>query len=118
MADKHGKAQTFRVIAALSMLPILAITHAPALPWWGVLCISTPFFILVSGRFVHMALVTSAGQPHLRGTFMSMNSAVQSAGSAIASLLAGYIISRNAQGLIEHYDIIGYIACTATVIAI
>ena len=119
LADKYGKAQIFRVIALLSMLPILAMTNASALPWWGVLCISTPFFILVSGRFVPaMAMVTSAAQPGLRGTFMSMNSAVQSAGSAIASLLAGYIITRNAQGLIDHYNIVGYIACTATIFAI
>ncbi|MDO8412542.1 MAG: MFS transporter [Gallionellaceae bacterium] len=119
MADKYGKAKIFRIIAVLSMLPILAITHAPALPWWAVLGISTPFFILVSGRFVPgMAMVTSAAEPHLRGTFMSMNSAVQSAGSAIASLLAGHIISRNAEGLIEHYELVGYIACAATLATI
>lgn len=119
LADRYGKAQTFMVIGGLSMLPILAITHAPALPVWGVLCITTPFFILVSGRFVPaMAIVTSAAQSGLRGTFMSMNSATQSVGSAIASLLAGYILTTNSQGMIEHYDLVGYIACAATLIAI
>jgi predicted MFS family arabinose efflux permease len=119
LADKYGKPQVFRVIAALSLLPILAITHSPALPWWAVILMSTPFFILVSGRFVPgMAMVTSAGNPQVRGTFMSINSAVQSAASGAAALIAGMIISRDAQGMIHHYNIVGYVACAATLLAI
>lgn len=114
LSDKHGKARMFRVIAVLAMLPVLAITHVTNIPWWGVLCITTPFFIFVSGRFVPgMAIITSAGVPHLRGTFMSVNSAVQSAGSSIATLVAGFIITINPQGLIEHYNVVGYVACSA-----
>ena len=114
LSDKHGKARMFRVIAVLAMLPILAITHVTNIPWWGVLCITTPFFIFVSGRFVPgMAIITSAGVPHLRGTFMSVNSAVQSAASSIATLVAGFIITINSQGLIEHYNVVGYVACSA-----
>lgn len=119
LADKHGKAKMFRIIAALAILPVLAITHVTALPWWGVLCITTPFFVFVSGRFVPgMAIISSASVPHLRGTFMSINSAVQSAGSSVASLLAGFIITINAHGFIEHYNIVGYIACGAILITI
>jgi predicted MFS family arabinose efflux permease len=66
LSDEYGKPRVFRIIAILAMLPILAMTHATAMPWWGVLCITTPFFILVSGRFVPgMAIITAAGQPHL-----------------------------------------------------
>lgn len=115
LADRYGKARMFRIVALLSLLPILAITHTPALPWWMLLFITTSFFIFVSGRFVPgMAVITSAGIPALRGTFMSVNSAVQSAGSATASLIAGHILTRNPQGLIEHYDLVGYLACAAT----
>jgi predicted MFS family arabinose efflux permease len=119
LADQYGKARVFRVIALLSILPILAITHSPALPWWAVILMSTPFFILVSGRFVPgMAMVTSAGKPQVRGTFMSLNSAVQSAGSGLAALIAGLIISRDAQGMIHNYNYVGYVACAATLAAI
>jgi predicted MFS family arabinose efflux permease len=119
LADQYGKAQMFRVIAALSMLPILAITHSPALPWWAVILMSTPFFILVSGRFVPgMAMITSAGNPQVRGTYMSLSTAVQSAGSGLAALIAGMIISRDAQGFIHNYNVVGYVACAATLLAI
>ena len=114
LADRHGKARVFRITAVLAMLPILAMTHVTSIPWWGVLCITTPFFIFVSGRFVPgMAIITSAGVPHLRGTFMGINSAVQSIGSSVATLVAGFIITINSEGLLEHYNIVGYIACAA-----
>lgn len=114
LADKHGKARVFRIVAVLAMLPILAMTHATNIPWWGVLCITTPFFVFVSGRFVPgMAIITSASVPHLRGTFMGLNSAVQSIGTSVATLVAGFIITINPQGMLEHYNIVGYIACTA-----
>jgi len=114
LSDKHGKARIFRITAVLAMLPILAITNVTNIPWWGVLCITTPFFIFVSGRFVPgMAIITSASVPHLRGTFMGINSAVQSIGSSIATLVAGFIITINPQGMLEHYNIVGYIACAA-----
>jgi hypothetical protein len=42
---------------------------------------STVFFIFVPGRMVPaMAIVTSAVQPRLRGTFLSMNGAVDRVG--------------------------------------
>ena len=114
LADRHGKARVFRVVAMLAMLPILAMTHVTNVPWWGVLCITTPFFVFVSGRFVPgMAIITSASVPHLRGTFMGINSAVQSIGTSVATLVAGFIITINPQGWLEHYNIVGYIACTA-----
>jgi predicted MFS family arabinose efflux permease len=116
LADKHGKARVFRIIAILAMLPILAMTHVTEIPWWGVICITTPFFIFVSGRFVPgMAIITSASVPNLRGTFMGLNSAVQSIGTSVATLVAGFIITINAEGMLEHYNMVGYIACVAII---
>lgn len=115
-ADKYGKVRVFRIVALLAMLPVLAMTHVTEIPWWGVICITTPFFIFVSGRFVPgMAIITSAAIPHLRGTFMGLNSAVQSIGTSVATLVASLIITVNEQGMLEHYNIVGYIACTAII---
>lgn len=119
LADKHGKALVFRIIATLAMLPILGITHATNIPWWGVLCITTPFFVFVSGRFVPgMAIITSASIPHLRGTFMGISSAVQSIAASVSTLVAGAIMTITPAGNLEHYNIVGYIACTAILITL
>ena len=43
----------------------------------------------------------------LRGTFMSLNSAVQSAAMGVAALVGGLIIGRDAQGHLTHYWVAG-----------
>lgn len=119
LADQHGKVRIFRIVASLAMLPVIAITHVSQVPWWVVICITTPFFIFVSGRFVPgMAIITSAGIPRLRGTFMGINSAVQSFASSVATMVTGMIITINSQGLLEHYNVAGYLACSAILVTL
>ncbi|HEU4621737.1 MAG TPA: MFS transporter [Burkholderiaceae bacterium] len=118
LADRHGKQRVYRWIAIGSLVPLFSTTHLPAAPLWIALVNSTLFFVLVSGRMVPgMAMVTSAANPRLRGTFMSINSAIQSASSGIASLIAGIIITTNPTGQLERYGWVGFIAMSATVCA-
>ena len=111
LADRQGKLRTFRWVAIASFLPILVTTHLVPVPWWIVLLNSTLFFVLVSGRMIPgMAMVTAVAPLQVRGTFMSLGSSVQMLGSGLASLVAGLIITRNAAGQIEHYNLVGYFA--------
>lgn len=111
LADRHGKLRTFRWIVAASFVPLLVTTHLVPLPWWLVLINSTVFFILVPGRMIPgLAMVTAVATPQVRGAFMSLVSSVQMFALGLASLVSGLIISRNATGQIEHYNIVGYIA--------
>jgi len=111
LADRQGKLRTFRWVAIASFLPILVTTHLVPVPWWIVLVNSTLFFVLVSGRMIPgMAMVTAVAPLQVRGTFMSLGSSVQMLGSGLASLVAGLIITRNAAGQIEHYNLVGYFA--------
>jgi predicted MFS family arabinose efflux permease len=46
---------------------------------------------------------------------MSLNSAMMSLASGSSSAIAGFIISQpNEHSPLEHYPIVGYVACTAT----
>ena len=118
LADAHGKVRMYRWMALCSMLPLLVQTHLWPLPLWLVLVWTTLFFIFVPGRMVPaMAIVTSAVQPRLRGTFLSMNGAVQQLGSGVASYLGGAMIAVDATGRIVGYNRVGWLAVTATLIA-
>lgn len=111
LADRHGKLRTFRWIAVASFVPLLVTTHLVPLPWWVVLTNSTVFFILVSGRMIPgMAMLTAVAAPQVRGTYMSLGSSVQMAASGVASLIAGLIITRDAAGMVVHYNVVGYFA--------
>ena len=119
LADKHGKVRVYRAVAAGSMLPIFMQTNMVPLPLWIVLISTTLFFVLVPGRMVPaMAIVTSAAQSRLRGTFMSMNGAIQSLASGTASFIGGTMISVSATGVVVGYDHVGYLAMLVTLAGI
>jgi predicted MFS family arabinose efflux permease len=118
-ADQHGKTRVYRLVALIASLPLLLVTNITAAPLWLWLIYTTGFFVLVSGRMIPaMAIITSAAQPQLRGTFMSLNATVQSLAMALASTLAGFIITQDEAMHIVHYDRVGFIALTANAIAI
>ena len=102
--DQVGKVTMFRRMAAVTAVAMLVITQTAVLPLWGILIGTTVFFICMNGRMIPgMAIITSSCKPELRGTFMALNSAVQSAAMGVAAFVGGLIVSRDAQGLIQNY---------------
>jgi predicted MFS family arabinose efflux permease len=118
-ADAAGKVKIYRIMAVAATLPLFAVTQVGAAPLWVWLICTTLFFVLISGRMIPaMAIITSAAQPKLRGTFMSLNSATQQLASGLAATLAGFITTQNAAGQIIGYDRVGYVAIVANLLAI
>lgn len=118
-ADRAGKVKVYRLIAVLATLPLFAVTHIETASLWLWVTCTTAFFVLVSGRMIPaMAIITSAAQAKLRGTFMSLNSAMQQLASGLAATLAGFITTQTATGQIIGYDKVGYVAIAANVLAI
>ena len=119
LADLRGKVKIYRWVAAAALLPLFVVTQSGVVPLWLWLIYTTTFFVLVSGRMIPaMAIVTSAAQPKLRGTFMSLNATMQSFAMGLATTLAGFILTQNSAGQIVGYATVGYIAMTANVLAI
>jgi predicted MFS family arabinose efflux permease len=109
MADQHGKVRVFRILAIVSLIPIIVTTNLVPVPLWVVLINSTAFFILISGRMIPaMAMVSQLVEPKIRGTFMSLVGSVQMLASGIASVLAGAVVTITADGKMEHYNLVGY----------
>jgi len=109
MADKYGKVRVFRILAIISLIPLLVTTNLVPVPLWVVLINSTSFFILISGRMIPaMAIVSQLVEPKIRGTFMSLVGSVQMLASGIASVLAGWVVTITADGKMEHYNLVGY----------
>jgi len=118
-ADLRGKVKIYRLVATAALLPLFVVTQAGVVPLWLWLIFTTTFFVLVSGRMIPaMAIITSAAQPKLRGTFMSLNATMQSFAMGLATSLAGFIITQNSAGQIVGYEAVGYIAMIANILAI
>ena len=103
-SDRAGKAYAFRRLALLMPLPLLAMTFSADLPMVGVLLVSSALFVVMSGRMIPgMALIGAAADPRRRGSFMTLNSAVQSLAMGLAALVGGQILGRDGNGHLTHY---------------
>jgi predicted MFS family arabinose efflux permease len=103
-SDRAGKAYAFRWLALLMPLPLLAVTVSAGLPQWAILIISSMLFVVMSGRMIPgMALIGAAADPRRRGSFMTLNSAVQSLSMGLAAMVGGQILGRDAGGNLTHY---------------
>ena len=119
LADKKGKYPVFMVFALLSLIPVWLITNLWTMPLWSVLTISGLFFIVVNGRMIPtQALISSVVQPQQRGGFMSINSSMQQLSTGLAAMIGGSIVSKSADGRIEHYDWVGYFSIALILISV
>ncbi|MBC7923344.1 MAG: MFS transporter [Ferruginibacter sp.] len=119
LADRYGKPRVFVWMAVSSLLPVLLITNLSVTPLWIVLVITTFFFVVNGGRFVPaVALVTSSALPRVRGSFMSINSSLQSLAAGFASYLAGLIVTEASDKSLLHFSWTGLVSAVATLLCI
>jgi predicted MFS family arabinose efflux permease len=118
LTDRVGKRVMFQRMVLLSAMPMTLMTLMQPMPLLFVLLVTTSFFVAMNGRMIPgMALLTSAAQPQYRGTFMSLNGAVQSVSIGLASWVGGLLIQRNAQGQVTHYWLCAVVGVVASVLA-
>ncbi len=119
LADRYGKKRIFSILAFISLLPILIMTNLAPMPFAAMVGVYVLFFVFVPGRFgPAMALMSGSVVPRLRGSFMSFSGSVQQLGSGVASLAAGLIIGRAADGTLTRYHWVGFCAVAFTLLAV
>jgi predicted MFS family arabinose efflux permease len=110
-ADRAGAHKVYRTLSLLFILPVLFITHMPAMPLIGVMLFFPFFMVLASGRNIPMqALMTTVPDPSRRGAFLSANAAIQQVGTGLGALLGGLTLKTDAAGHISGYGLNGWIA--------
>ena len=117
--DRIGPARTFAIAASVSVLPILMLTHLPALPLALIIPVFVLFMVANSSRIIPLqALLTTVPAPARRGAFLSVNAAVQQLGSGLGAWIGGLVLSTDAVGHIAHYGISGWLAAAIAVGAV
>jgi predicted MFS family arabinose efflux permease len=118
-ADRFGKRPIFRIMAVCTLLTVLAITNLPAMALVPLLGVTTLYWIFTSGRWVPaMAMITSSALPHYRGSFMSINAAVQQLAIALAAEVAGMVVRVGTVDHLTGYATAGIIGACATGISL
>jgi predicted MFS family arabinose efflux permease len=118
-ADKYGKRQVFVAAALVSLLFVILITNMQAMSLVFVLTVFGLWFSASTGRTVPgQAMITQSVTTQTRGSFMSLNSCVQSLGTGLASLLSGWITYSDSNFAIHNYNWLGYISVSLILICI
>ena len=118
MSDRYGKRRMFLILAVAALVPILGLTHMPPLPLHGILLVTTSLFVLMPGRVVPAwAMITGSVPTSMRGSFMSLISAVQQFSAGLAAYIGGKIIRETVDGRLLNYPLVGYLAVGTTLVA-
>lgn len=119
LSDQYDKVDVLAVITVPAIIATLLVTRLGPSPLWVVIPATTLFFVGMSGRFGPAStLVANAIAPRFRGGFMSLNSAVQQAASAVGSLVGGAMITRDGAGQLLGYGRVGWLAVGAFLITL
>jgi len=119
LADRFGRLKIFVIAVIIVSFPIFFLTNLTEQPIWIVLLITSFFFVFGSGRMIpSTAMITSSVRPKNRGSFMSFNSACRQLTNGFAAYFGGLIITQGEDGLLHHYDWVGYIAIAMGILSI
>jgi DHA1 family inner membrane transport protein len=120
LADRYGKLLVFRVVAPLSAVMCVVVTHLPQ----GVILAAVFGFAMLmvanSGRMIAaMAMITGSVQPRRRGGFLSANASVQHIAAGVGASMGGHIVAQAGEAApLEHYGVVGWIACAITLASV
>lgn len=119
LADKYGSLNVFAVLSGLALVPILFITHIGSGGMVLILSLAVMLFIFGGNRGVPAnTLISATAEPHQRGGFLSLTSAVQQLGSGLASYFGGLLIAEGPGHTVLNYQHVGYLAAIASIIAV
>lgn len=111
IADRVGKLKVFSWAVVFSFAMVWIITNLPILPFSIVILFFALWFIVATGRAVTaQAMISNVVSQEQRGSFMTFNSSVQQLGTGAASLIAGFIVTKDNTGKLYRYEWVGYLS--------
>jgi predicted MFS family arabinose efflux permease len=118
LADTMGKFKLFAIGSIVSIAMVAIYTRLGITPLWVCMVLNVILFAGINARMISASALISA-IPALpdRGAFMSINSSIQQISGGIASFVAGLIVIQSPSGILERYDLLGYVVIGSMVIA-
>ena len=118
-ADAWGKMPVYLAGSTITITMVLIYTHLEAATLPVVILVNVVMFVGIFSRIIpFQALVSAVPEPAKRGSFNAINAATQQLAGGLASLVAGHIVSFGADGRLQHFQVVGYVVVTTTLIAI
>jgi predicted MFS family arabinose efflux permease len=118
-SDAVGKFNVFTWGCVATIIMVLIYTNLGTSSLQTVILVNVLLWIGVSSRMISStALISAVPSPADRGSYMSISSSLQQISGGIAATAAGMIVKEAPSGAIEHFDIVGYVLVTTTLLTL
>jgi predicted MFS family arabinose efflux permease len=118
-SDRLGKFNVFAFGCAITIVMVVIFTHLAITPLW---VLASVLVILQIGIFSRMisasALMSALPAPADRGAYMSISSSLQQVAGGVAAVLSGMIVIEGADGVLVHFDHVGYVLVGTTLLTL
>jgi predicted MFS family arabinose efflux permease len=120
LSDKIDKFKLFALASLWLIVVVLIYTNLTIVPFWVVMVVNVCMMMGIMSRMVpSMALASSLPAMQDRGAFMSINSSLQQMAGGLAAGLSGMIVVQKTKfSPLEHYDTLGIVVTSITLICI
>jgi predicted MFS family arabinose efflux permease len=118
-SDRLGKFNVFFFGCVVTVVMVVIFTHLALTP---LSLLVTVLVILQIGIFSRMisasALMSALPAPADRGAYMSVSSSLQQMAGGVAAVLSGMIVVEGADGVLVHFDRVGYVLVGTTLLTL
>ncbi|MCA1392052.1 MULTISPECIES: MFS transporter [unclassified Bradyrhizobium] len=118
-SDAFGKYPTFVFGCAMTVLMVLIYTHLGHVSLATAILVNVLMFVGIFSRMIpSQALMSAIPEPGQRGSFSAVSASLQQLSGGLGSVLASAIIAQGADGALLHFDRIGYVVVTTTIVTL
>lgn len=118
-SDAFGKYPTFVFGCVMTIIMVLIYTHLGHVSLVTAIAVNVLLFVGIFSRMIpSQALISAIPDASQRGSFSAVSASLQQLSGGLGSVLAAAIISQQPDGSLLHFDRIGYVVVTTTIITL
>jgi predicted MFS family arabinose efflux permease len=118
-SDAFGKFPVFVFGSAVSVVMVLIYTHLGQVSLTTVIVVNVLMFVGIFSRMIpSQALISAIPDASQRGSFSAVSASLQQLSGGLGSVFAAAIIAENADGTLQHFDRLGYIVVTTSILSL
>jgi predicted MFS family arabinose efflux permease len=115
LADRFPRLVLFRVMGGAAMVLAIVVSRISVVSFWGAAAVISGFMVAAAGRMVPaQAMMLGASVPAVRGSFMSLNTAVQHLATGLAPMIAGTILAHRPDG----FPLVGWVSAGTAAVSL
>ncbi|VIO66762.1 MFS transporter [Bradyrhizobium ivorense] len=117
-SDAFGKYPTFVFGSVVSIIMVLIYTNLGHVSLLTAIVVNVLMFVGIFSRMIpSQALMTAIPDASQRGSFNAVSASVQQLSGGLGSVVAAALVAEAADGSLVHFDRIGYVVVTTSIIS-